>query len=327
MSNSFGIVVIGRNEGERLSSCFASLNIYHQRIVYVDSGSTDESIILAKKYGIDVIELDPTIPFSAARARNEGFRRLLNLYPSCKYVMFVDGDCEVADGWIDKAITVLDSNKNVAVVCGRCRERFPQKSVYNMLCDIEWDTPVGETNACGGNSVMRVPSFQDVGGFRSNLIAGEESELCHRLRMKGLKIWRIDAEMCIHDVNMYHFKQWWKRSVRSGHAYAEVFWLYHKDRVNMRQKEVKSILLWGIILPVLIFVTAFFFISISFFLLFGYAVMFSRVFRHILSRNRPRRDAFLYSFFCVLSRFSEAVGLMKFFINTLLRKQNVLIEY
>lgn len=115
-----------------------------------------------------------TQPFTAARARNEGFACLHRLMPSVRYVQFVDGDCEVVAGWLPAAQAFLDQHPEVAVVCGRRRERYPTRSIYNQLCDLEWDTPVGQAKACGGDALMRADAFVQVNGYRADLIAGEE---------------------------------------------------------------------------------------------------------------------------------------------------------
>ena len=60
------------------------------RIVYVDSGSTDGSVAWAKAQGVDVVELDLKLGFTAARARNAGFARLGELASQLEYVQFVD---------------------------------------------------------------------------------------------------------------------------------------------------------------------------------------------------------------------------------------------
>src|SRR6476660_3526039 len=80
------VVAIGRNEGERLQRCLESVRPQCETIVYVDSGSDDGSVDLARGLGVEVVELDMSIPFTAARARNEGLRRLRELRPSLEYV-------------------------------------------------------------------------------------------------------------------------------------------------------------------------------------------------------------------------------------------------
>ncbi|MCA1993210.1 MAG: glycosyltransferase, partial [Coleofasciculus sp. S288] len=236
-----GLVIIGRNEGQQLRQCLLSVIGKVARIVYVDSGSTDGSVEMAQSLGVDVVKLDPSTPFTAARARNEGFAHLLQANAKIEFVQFVDGDCEVVEGWFERAQRELETQPNIAVVCGRRRERFPELSIYNQLCDIEWDTPVGEAKACGGDSMMRVEAFQQVGGFNPTLIAGEEPELCVRLRQKGWKILRLDAEMTLHDAQMTHFSQWWKRTLRAGHAYAEGAWLHGRSSERHWVKESRSI--------------------------------------------------------------------------------------
>ena len=218
---TLGVVVIGRNEGERLLRCLRSVTAQAATLVYVDSGSTDGSVMAARDCGATVVQLDTTQPFTAARARNRGFQVLCEISGAVELVQFVDGDCELVEGWNDKAFALLAAREDVAVVCGRRRERFPDGSIYNRLCDIEWDTPIGEALACGGDAMMRAAALEQVGGFRDELIAGEEPELCVRLRALGWHIWRLDAEMTLHDAAMTRFSQWWRRSKRAGFAFAE----------------------------------------------------------------------------------------------------------
>ncbi len=244
-----GVVVIGRNEGERLRRCLASTAAQMTALVYVDSGSTDGSPELARSMGAAVVGLDMSQPFTAARARNAGFAQLRTLLPSVEFVQFVDGDCEVAPAWIETARNFLQSHADVAAVCGRRRERFPERSVYNLMCDIEWDTPVGETKACGGDVLMRVAALQQAGGYRDTLIAGEEPELCLRMRARGWRIWRLDAEMTLHDAAMLRFGQWWRRSQRAGFAYAEGMRLHGATPERHWVREGVSALAWGAGLP------------------------------------------------------------------------------
>jgi len=96
----FGVVAIGRNEGERLHQCLASLSsVSAVAVVYVDSGSTDGSAQWARNYGTEVIDLGIDLPLTAARARNAGFKRLKELDPDLACVQFVDGDCQLVDSW------------------------------------------------------------------------------------------------------------------------------------------------------------------------------------------------------------------------------------
>lgn len=322
-----GLVAIGRNEGDRLRQCLLSVIGKVAHVVYVDSGSTDGSIELARSLLVDVVELDLSTPFTAARARNAGFAHLLQKDTQLEFVQFVDGDCEVVEGWIERALAQLEAQPNVAVVCGRRRERFPKQSIYNQLCDMEWDTPIGEAKACGGDSMMRVKAFQQVGGFNPALIAGEEPELCVRLRQNEWKILRIDAEMTLHDAQMTRFSQWWKRALRAGHAYAEGAWLHGRSSEGHWRRESWSIWFWGFYLPLLALGLIWPTHGFSLLLLVGYPVLIGRIFLKQRHQNICTEHAALYALSCVLGKFAQVGGTLGFLRTHLLGTKSTLIEY
>ena len=233
-------MVIGRNEGERLRRCLAGLGEDLASTVYVDSGSSDGSVSLARALGVEVVALDGQRPFTAARARNAGLARLRELVPDLELVQFLDGDCVMAEDWLVRARSAMAADASLAVVCGRRRERFPDATVYNLLCDIEWNAPPGLAQACGGDALMRIGALVEAGGYDESMIAGEEPELCLRLRQRGHRILRIAADMTLHDAHITHFAQWWKRTVRSGHAYAEGFAMHRHDPGGFWAREVRS---------------------------------------------------------------------------------------
>lgn len=311
--------MIGRNEGERLKRCLASLSSSTTKVVYVDSGSSDGSVGHARSMGVEVVELDLSVPFTAARARNEGFARLLALHPDTACVQFVDGDCEVAKGWVQQALQFLQANQGCAVVCGRRRERFPERSVYNRLCDREWDTPIGETASCGGDALMRSDALRAVEGYRADLIAGEEPELCLRLRRAGWSIWRIDAEMTLHDAAMYRFGQWWTRSVRSGHAYGEGAWLHGRSPDRHWVKENIRALVWSVAIP-----GAALLLSLG---IGPWAWLLLGLYPLQVTRLWLRSGSLAHALLSVLSRFAETVGILRFHAGRWRGKSGAIIEY
>lgn len=321
---SFGIVAIGRNEGERLRRCIDSVVGRCHWIVYVDSGSTDGSVGMAQERGVAIVELDMRIPFTAARARNEGFRRLRECAPDVLYVQFVDGDCEVVDRWLETAVAFLAANEDVAVVCGRRRERHPETSIYNMLCDIEWDTPIGETRACGGDAMFRADAFAEVGGYRSDLIAGEEPELCVRLRANGWKVWRLDAEMTLHDAAMTRFGQWWKRTMRGGFAFAEGAHLHGAPPEHHWVIETRRAWVWGLGIPISTLAMALTFGKAGLLLLLVYPIQIVRL---GLRGSRTTRENWLSALFMTLGKFPEMLGQLKFVIRKVSSGRTALIEY
>ena len=320
-----GAVVIGKNEGRRLEVCLRSLEKRITPLVYVDSGSTDGSVEFARSIGAEVVELDPGIPFAAARARNEGVRRLTQLSPDLKYVQLIDGDCELIEGWIDQAVQFLDENPQYAAAAGRLRERSPEASVYNYLCDVEWNTPVGDAEVCGGIAMMRIHAFNEVGGFIPDMIAGEEPELCARLRQRGWKIRRIDTEMALHDVAMTRFSQWWKRAIRAGHAYAEGAYLHGAPPERMGVGESRRIIAWGLVLPALALAAAPLTEGCSLTLLLAYPLNVARI-AHRLRREGQARPWTL-AFFLMLAKFPEAIGWFRFQWGRVTGNRSAIIEH
>ena len=318
-----GIVVIGRNEGDRLIYCLASIKFDAAHIVYVDSGSADESAAAAERMAVSVVRLDSAKPFSAARARNEGFAFLKVLQPDLQFVQFVDGDCAMVDGWLATAVSFMRERKDVAVVCGRRRERYPEISVYNQLCDLEWDTPLGEAKACGGDSLMRVQAFEEVGGFRSTLIAGEEPELCARLRERGWRIWRLNAEMTLHDAALSRFSQWWARVVRTGYGFADVARLHSHSPFDIYRRQTLSAAFWAGILPLAaVFGTLIHPAIIGATLV--YPIQISRI---AISRGAGSVKSWTYALFVMLAKFAELQGIRKFYWHRWRQDNVALIEY
>jgi glycosyltransferase involved in cell wall biosynthesis len=331
--NNMGVIVIGRNEGERLKASLRSLiDVPHR--VYVDSGSTDDSLAVARELGFETVQLRIPPGFTAARARNAGLERLLSLNPGLELVQMVDGDCEVASGWLGAAAAALARDKETAVVFGRRRERHPEASVYNMLCDVEWDVPVGEAKSCGGDALFRVEALVAAGGYSDGLIAGEEPDLCLRLRAQGWKIRRIDAEMTLHDAAMTRLSQWWNRSRRAGHAFAELVYRHGKDSDPHWTRQVASIAAWGGvgIIAALFAVAAPLFGSwvlagAAALLLLLFAAQVARLTLIGRRRGEPVGKAFAWAAFLMLGKFPQLQGVALFHKRRLTGARSKLIEY
>lgn len=333
--NTVAVVVIGRNEGERLKRCLHSMP-KGLPVVYVDSGSTDGSVEFARSIGVTVLALDMSIGFTAARARNVGWRYLLDdASMDIGFVQFIDGDCEMETRWLETAMAAIGDDPGLAVVFGRRRERFPDQSLYNRMCDDEWNVPIGDAASCGGDALFRVAALQQAGGYSDDLIAGEEPDLCLRLRRLGWGVRRIDGEMTLHDANILRFGSWWKRAERSGFAYA-AHGLRHGSRSDPQWlRQLKSIVFWGFIWPVggiagaacasLWHPLAGFALLAA--VIGSYPVQALRVAAHKHRSGASRGFALQYGMLITLGKFAELRGAVRCWTSHLLNRQARLIEY
>jgi glycosyltransferase involved in cell wall biosynthesis len=327
-----GIVVIGRNEGERLRACLSSLP-RDVPVVYVDSGSTDDSVALARAQPVTVIELDSRSRFTAARARNAGLAWMAAQAEPPDYVQMVDGDCTIAPEWLARGAAALADNPGLVAVFGRLRERFPDRSLFNRLCDDEWNVPVGPADACGGNVLWRLVPVVAARGYAEDLIAGEEPDLCLRLRKAGWSVIRIDAEMGTHDAAMTRAGQWWSRARRAGYAFADHVWRHRGDAIPNWRRQCASILVWGLILPAAIVLGVVAWCSgvipgvVPAALLAVYPLQLVRMARRKRAAGADPSFAAAYALFMMASKFAGLTGMAAFLFRTLTQSAPSLIEY
>jgi GT2 family glycosyltransferase len=325
-----GVVVIGRNEGERLLACLRRLQQEQRPMIYVDSGSKDGSPEQARALGVEVLELDAARPFSAARGRNEGAQALVQRHPQLQFLQFLDGDCLVGPGWLDTAEAALRADERCAVVFGHQREAHPQASIYNLMFALEWRSAPGPLANFGdlvGNMMVRRTVFEALGGFRPEVIAGEDSEFGVRVGLAGHRACKLDALMVIHDADVHRFSQWWRRAVRAGHAIGQRAQLHGDSPARDCVRERRSTWFWGLILPVAAILSAPATKGLSLLLLLAASLTLGwRIARFRSRLGDDEREARLYAAFTVLGKYANGLGLLKYHINRL-RGRVRIIEY
>jgi glycosyltransferase involved in cell wall biosynthesis len=325
------IIVIARNEGDRLKACLASLPA-DAMIIYVDSGSSDGSQAYARARGVDVVDLPTDTRFTAARARGAGIERIVTLGATLPYVQMLDGDCELAPGWLEVATAALEADSQLGAVCGRLRERYPDASLYNAMCDDEWNVPVGKINTVSGNALFRLALLREAGGYDAHLIAGEEIDLCLRIARLGYHFTCLDAAMGTHDAAMKTFGQWWRRTTRSGYAYAE-----HVARGGAASdpawvRSLISIVLWSVAIPISAALA--FGIGIAFgapwlgaAILLFYPLQWLRMVGR--GRGSPRGISFVrkQAALLLVGKFAQARGVIRYMTDRLTTRTPTLIDY
>ena len=325
-----GCVVIGRNEAERLAPALASVRSAGLPCVYADSASSDNSVAIANAMADLVVQLDPSTPLSAARGRNEGFAALTARWPEIEYVLFLDGDCLLIEGFVPAAAATMDARADVAVVVGTLVEKATEEeNAYSRLAALEWFSATGDIKDfgnLGGIMVARAADFRLVNGFNPRMIAGEDSEFGVRLALQNRVVTKIDHPMAEHDACITSFDQWWKRSVRAGHALAERYMKHGRSRVRDCRREFFRTLFWGIAIPVAAIVPAYWTHGLSLLLLLGYPASFAKVALAGLKRGHSLSDALLEARFGLYHKVANTIGLIKYFRRRLTGQVQI-IEY
>jgi hypothetical protein len=241
---ALSVVVIGRNEGARLKRCLDSVKAMRVpaggvEIIYVDSDSGDESPRIAGEAGARVIVLRPQRP-TAALGRDTGWRASL-----APFILFVDGDPVIHPDFVTHAMPDF-ANPKVAVVFGRTCEIDSNTSVFSRVYDLDWPyPPPGPAEFCIGTALMRRPTLEAVNGHDCTLMAGEEPEICYRLRQQGYVILCLDLPMARHDLTMSRWSQYWRRNVRRGYGDAEVSGRFRKEDAPAYTGRTRHTRIWG----------------------------------------------------------------------------------
>ena len=321
--SDLGIVVIGRNEGERLVRCLRAIGDC-AAIVYVDSGSTDDSVAVAESFGARVVALDLSVPFTAARARNAG-RAVLA--PEVTFIQFVDGDCALQPGWLAAARAALEADAELAAVFGRRREIAPGASVYNWLCDVEWAVPPGAVRFFGGDVMLRAAALDAAGGYPDAMIAGEEPDLAIRLRARGWRIACLPVEMTAHDAAIARFGQWWRRAERSGHAFAQLADRHGRSPLQDYPRRLRGVLFWGGAIPLAALIAALAGGVIAALIVLALpALQFARLAMREARHRRPR-EALALAGFLMLAKPAQTIGAARYWLGRASGRSARIIEY
>jgi len=322
------IVAIGRNEGLRLQLCLRAALATGALVVYVDSGSSDDSVAFASSLGCTVVELDGSEPFTAARGRNAGFQRLMELAPATEFVQFLDGDCEIDPSWFQAALAELEAHPEAAQVRGHVAEMFPTRSPYNLLTHLEWQQNLGEVYSCGGRFLIRASVWRALGGMHHHIIAAEDEEFCVRVRQAGFTIRMMDAAMARHDVDLSRFGQWFRRARRAGHGYAQVNALHGHTADRTFASDVRKIWIWGFVLPLLGLLFAWPSRGLSLLLVLAlYFAQYMRIRIGLCNRQWTPHEKHIYALLGVLSRIPGVLGLLEFKLHSLQGRSRKIIEY
>ncbi|MDC7223954.1 MAG: glycosyltransferase family 2 protein [Spirochaetales bacterium] len=321
------VVIIGRNEGEKLVRCIESVRKinYPQdllEVLYVDSDSSDQSLERAREAGVDkALSLVSDRPCAAA-GRNRGLRESRG-----ELVLFLDGDTIIEPDFLEKALPSFE-DESIAIVYGnRCE--IHEDQFYIQLCNRDWDRTYGFTETSGGDILARRSVMEEIGGYYE-IIAGEDPEMSNRVVNRGYRILHIEAKMVDHDLGIRTFPMYWKHAVRSGFAYSIVADLTGKREKALWVRENGKIMIQGFAMvsfTVLCLVLAVFLKS-PFPCLLAYLGLNSLQIVRLFIKNRGKFNTLkmnlAYSaLHCYVLKVPMFVGQLKYYLN----KNQKLIEY
>jgi len=334
-------VLIGVNCSKTLSRCIDSVfasdypkeNIY---LYYVDGGSTDRSIDVAKGYeSVTVIALNPEYP-TPGLGRNHGWKK-----GSSKFVHFLDSDTILNPDWLKIAVKAMNEEQ-IGAVMGLRKEMHPEHSIYNWIGNIEWNGPIGESSCFGGDVLVRRRVLEKMNGYDELLVGGEDPELSRRIIRAGWKIIRLDALMTQHDLAMKTARQYLARAFRSGYGFAAVrkreaeagsdFWKYEFQKIVIKG----GIFFICLISSLLILLSYPSLTTLALALLTvtpGTAILLNprlfKVKKFMLENKLNKKEARIYAWHCSLVVIPQLFGLLRFYVgiitrNPLKNKRNTL---
>ncbi|MDP3542422.1 MAG: glycosyltransferase family A protein [Elusimicrobiota bacterium] len=201
---SLDVVIVARNEGKIFEKCCASVEkavaVLAERagirasVVYVDSYSTDGSVAVASRRGFRIAR-PPDWYYNCANGRTAGY-----LLTSGEFVMMLDGDMELAKGWLADGLAFLESRPDAGGVAGVRDDMRLAGDAFIRIPDYHRiSAPVqGVGDDVGGAFLFRRAALDAAGGFEPAVVPEEDFVLYAQIKRKGWELYRIDKPMIVH---------------------------------------------------------------------------------------------------------------------------------
>jgi glycosyltransferase involved in cell wall biosynthesis len=236
------VVVIGKNEALNLPDCFNSIqNIDYPQdkldVIYVDTGSTDSSVQISHQYSVRVAEEISNYP-SPALARNRGLHEAKH-----DIIHFIDGDMTIGHDYLKNAVQYLGKNGVVCVI-GRLDEKNKHKNLISWILHYHWaKRKPGFMDAPGAGGTFLKSVLLEVGGYDTEILRGEETDLGIRLRKKNYRILMIDKLMGTHDYGIKTFLDIIRYFLSSGRNLGRSLYLTSSDYFQSEKKVARNTLI------------------------------------------------------------------------------------
>lgn len=185
-------------------------------VVVADSLSTDLTIEIAKRYPVKVVQLTNPKDRCCGVGAQLGFEMATG-----EYVYILDGDMELAPGFLSRAVALLQSDTTLAGVGGLVHEmNLTNLEFRNRIVRAESHMRPGNVDRLNEGGLYRRKALDAVGYFtNSNLHAYEELELAARLHAAGWRLHRIDVTAVRHFGHTDESYRLMLKRWRSGYAF------------------------------------------------------------------------------------------------------------
>jgi glycosyltransferase involved in cell wall biosynthesis len=222
-------IVIGKNEENNLERCIRSIyagtaaaNMHSFEIIYVDSNSSDRSILVAKQFrDVSIYKIDG--PSNSALGRNVGAKE-----SSGSVLFFLDADMELDNLFLLKVWNTKVHDITYDFVSGQITDiSFGQKERRHMSLRYP-----------GGTFLIRNNLWKSVNGMRTRFKTGEETDFALRLMKRGQKFVRLDENIVYHYTVPYlHGARIWKSLIEKKIFYNRaVLYRHHLFNVNILER-------------------------------------------------------------------------------------------
>lgn len=312
-----GVVIIGVNVQRYIADCIESVHAADYprtlvEIVYVDGGSTDNTVNIAKAHGARVVLSEDEHP-TPSGDRNAGWRGL-----NAPYILFLDSDTTLDPGFLKRALSEIKNQ--VAAVCGHRQERHPYRNLYHMIAAMEWRDEIGLCRYFGGDVLIRRDALEKTNGYDESLWGGEDPDLSYRVRQLGFQVIRLDVPMTTHDINMSTFRQYFKRAHRTGYNYISVCLRHLRNPEKMWLSEIIRIV-YKALLPVLLIIFGIAFgypmtgLLLALVIYFRPLLAFSRLKEEYRENNK---NTFIYVIHSAVVVYPQFLGILRYLYGVIL---------
>ena len=238
-------IIIAYNEGSKLTNCIQSIfnaieknKLNDFEIIFVDSGSSDDSIEHAQQFpGLRIYLI--TGIHNAAIARNIGARESVG-----DILFFIDGDMEIEDDFISRVVDDKDQLKYDNVT-GHLNEYF-----YDNSGDFLWKAPRTYKSTLpseemvpltsGGIFVIKKENWNLVKGMRTKYKRSQDSDLTLRLAMNGIRTIRVPHLIAKHHTIDYrNEKRMWQLLLSGNDFYPALLFRDHFFNLKMIIRTVR----------------------------------------------------------------------------------------